>query len=883
MRLFKGLKFKMIIAILLCMAFVVNIGATLASVDYNFKASSVNKVEESVNEGDDPIIHYDTYTSFASAESASGKYVYKQGTTNNQLSVNYGFDSKKGEYAYDLMIKFTASYTDKGATNINTHLANDFTINFVNRDKWLIDMGVFYGRENQGNTLVENRENKYYITSSDTTSISGVMYYMETVTESGSLPIISGVTFHTSQNNSYQYIGDELTITITPYYVKSKADNYKQVGQTNQHRFYDNACQWFAEKSNTTADADAFNSWISYMSRANKEIKTASQTSVMIYNHYVDDARSISFPMDDKAMEKSNGEYTGAIDKTIYQQPNYTNTAYRYSIGEVNDLPAYYYDAITAGNKYYGGLGLYVVPSADLITVSISFSHFWQKNNVLAGSSDSEFVEFNYCNQIYNMSATKKYYYNADIEEPTYINVLDCIQITAEDYASLISGGYSLILDNISVGTINRTYNNDTQKYETPSEISALPLTHSKTNYEIHNSTINAPVLARAQDVAANATIYETNVSITNNSESTISIQSVTISTGLWYEDYGADGTSKATKTSMGYLTETIPFVFDSSLWRLSKVSDGVFKLSRLSGVTYVPSGYAITIISGVKVQAFTPAENESVANDFWCSLEVTNVETGSVNYSASATTGVEAIVDGYYRPITNSNPGYIYIRNNTSQVITSFEEFTPATLNIMALSGNAEFMPRQQVTSTTTPTYELEYMQGDVSIKPGEMVLMCSIIPDEGVTAIIYSYKVTANLETEQYTDDVVLTYSESTSTGVITNNSDKYYEIRIIANEDISSKFADNVNTKFKQIITQDDGGNDVYEYYYVGVIMPNRCIKVFKEFAQKIEIEYRLHNQTSGPEGYKASSYSSDWKLDDTIHKDWFDAMKSLYTIA
>ncbi|MBQ3502817.1 MAG: hypothetical protein IJA72_04065, partial [Clostridia bacterium] len=80
MRLGKSVKFNMIIAILLCMAFVVNIGHTLAATTYSLLVSS--SVDATNKE---------TYIEYANASGSTGKYYYSTGSYNNQLNISYGF------------------------------------------------------------------------------------------------------------------------------------------------------------------------------------------------------------------------------------------------------------------------------------------------------------------------------------------------------------------------------------------------------------------------------------------------------------------------------------------------------------------------------------------------------------------------------------------------------------------------------------------------------------------------------------------------------------------------------------------------------------------------------------------------------------------------
>ena len=219
MRLGKITKFNMILAILLCMAFVVNLGSTWAAGQYRFKAQSINNIQ-----GD--VVQNNVYTDYAYAQGSQGKYIYSPGIYNNQLSINYGFREN-----YDLLIRFSATYTN------SSHKATDFSLNFANRDKWLLDIGSTNGlKVSNGQTVIDESQT-YHDLTADSNTITGVMYYMGKLSGSGIMPIISGVNFYTSPNNSFEYIGDTLTITLTPEYVKSGEYNNGHIfGITLLHR-----------------------------------------------------------------------------------------------------------------------------------------------------------------------------------------------------------------------------------------------------------------------------------------------------------------------------------------------------------------------------------------------------------------------------------------------------------------------------------------------------------------------------------------------------------------------------------------------------------------------------------------------------------------------
>ena len=505
MRLGKTAKFNMIIAILLCMAFVVNLGGTLAAVTYEFYAGSVKNVEGSN-------VDYNTYTDYAYAQGTSGKYVYSTGTYNNQLSINYGFREN-----YDLMISFTATYKNSG------HSANDFSLNFANRDMWLVDMGTSFGLKLDNGKTVEDDTQTYYNLTSSSNTISGVMYYMKTLTNSGTLPVISGVTFYTSSNGAQSYVGDILTIELTPRYVKSGT-------YSTNHEFYPDSLKLDGEGNPINKAAD---NWLAYMSG---NAKTDKDAKVMIYNAYVydksDDTKRtpLNYPQDSSVI-KNDGTGLVKPDATV---PVYSNTAYRYTV----DNGTRTYEALAAGNKYYGGLGVYVIPNTNqadqtkkITTVSVVARYVWQKDGVIAGFSPSGVVSMQVSNELKEITvdSVKSYYYCETIENPTYINVLDHIRLTAENYEVLIQQGYSLILNYIDVAVVTTSHKAVT---------SGAWTSESKEAFTISNSSQQSGILVRVADVINYPKTYETKLSITNNSDSTMQISSFSLRGYLWYGSY---------------------------------------------------------------------------------------------------------------------------------------------------------------------------------------------------------------------------------------------------------------------------------------------------------------------------------------------------------
>ena len=867
----------MIIAILLCMAFVVNIGATLASINYNLNATSINVATPNVNTN--------TFIEFGSAKGAKGSFEYVPGVYNNQLSINYGFNSTVN---YDLMIEFTATYTDTEQNNgANTHFANDFTMNLVNRDDWCVDMGV------KDSVLVDDATAKYYAMGSSSSTLTGVMYYTKTLSGSGNLPVISGVTFHTSSNNSYKYLGDKLTITLNPKYVKSNADNY-----TADHAF-----------SSSIIDANAFSNWYNYMAvKAGKTVDGWS-SKIMIYNAHNDEAGSIGFPHDPSVMktqivtdENDNETITTIVNSNLKDQPNYANTAYRYKLVEENGVDTPYYDAMTAGNKYEGGLGVYVLPDSNLLTISVSLRYSWYdwENQESADFSSVKMVSIEYSDEIQTVTATQGAYryYRGTIDSPTYIDVLKHIRLSAEDNSSIITGGYKLIIHDVTVETVTEANQSSTlHKDISNSNNDWEKDSYTKPNYQIHNPTTTAPILVRAKDVATGYEEYDTDIAITNNGTQAISINGFTISSKLWYGNYqNSESTFSEQIMGSGYLPREAyadedlhvsALKYDTNLWQITNYSAGVFTFGLVPNKSiYIPKGYSLTLISGVAVPA--TAQTDDYSNDFWCSLGATvsasNV-SANVDYSITSSTSVEVITEGYYTAINDDTAGKIYIRNNSNQVITGVQL---SNLKVYILDDQSTLMSRDKATANVATYSQTSHLSGNVSIKPGEMVLAYTILPttaDED--AIISSFDIAVTLATQQVagayvaeTSDIDLVYSESTNVGMLTNNSEKYYEFRLISTTSLTTVLYN--SNDFVEKTPTNANGETEYHYYYKGIICPHRSIQVLTKFVPNIVVDYLEHNIGADEDYYVASNYSTSWGFDADNAKDteWLNFMKNLY---
>ena len=868
-RLGKRVKINIVIAILLCMAFAVNIGATLAVASYSFTASSINT---SVGE----TTKHETYTEYANAQGSSGQYIYSVGSANGQLSVNYGFS-----HAHDLMVRFTATYTNE------SHSANDFSLNFVNRDKWCVDMNVVSGLAPAGET-----PQTYYALASASNSISGVMYYMDTLTGSGTLPIISGVNFYTSPNNSYTYIGDTLTVTLSVEYAKSSASNYT----TTSHSFKDELLG---------ASTTAFTNWIDYMAG------TALATPrYMLYNAYANNSTALAYPSD------YNWTASG-FNITEQTEPLYSNTAYRYAIGKEgenkNGSITYHttrsYSAVAAGNTYYGGVGVYVFPTSTLKTVGVTVDYHWQKNGTIAGTAQNNMVQAKYDNdyitEIKRIIEDDKntenvdesgeyyaYYYKATITEPTYINVLEHIMLTAESgYRAILNAGYSLVITQIAI----------TSETTNPSGWTSS----SVADVQINNSTKQSPTLVRIKDVATGSKTFETNVSAHNNGTSTMAITSFKVAGKLWYANYTDQDHSAFARYDMGNLPDG-SLTYDTNIWSAT-YSAGVYTFTRTNTSAHIPAGYGIKLISGVSIpMQYYPSVDDAgfiestdsqgnkyfntiAVNDFWCELEVTDViTTSTISYSGGSYTGVEVVAEGYYSTIESDSTASIYLKNNTNQDITSV---SLSGLRLAALnSASSQLLPRDNLNTSTEFNYSLtncltgatqstvkstastSQSTSNIIIRPNEKVLLYTITPKS--KAVIYTYNISATVGPAAETRDLDLIFninqntSATTQTADILNNSDTYHEFRLASSIDLTDYLTNPTDFVEQQV-------DDVYYYYYKGVICAHQCMTIFKKHASAVTVDYIPHVDGSNADRYVASNYTT-WNPP----ADWLTAMQAIY---
>lgn len=847
MRHFKGKVAISVIAILICMAFVFNFGSTLASVSYSFLAKS--RVDSA---------RADSYTEYMDVSNAEGDYAYAFGSVNNKLSINYGVSAE-----CDLKVEFTASY------NSTSHIANDFELNFIDRDDWCISLTSV-------TTNSPSTSQTVYTLSSNTHEFKGTMYYLGKLSGSGSIGLISGVTFY--NNGTQEYKADDLlSVSFTSYLVKSATENYKLSTENPTHPFY------------SSTNAVAYDNWIKYMKSSTEYI---DESAYMIYNAYANDTYALSYP--------SDFEWSADLDLSQQTEPSSSNMAYRYTITKTESGNVRVMEGVIAGNTYRGGLGVFVFPS-QRSKVKVSVSAYWEKNGVIQGTMPNNTIHLQLSSDLDGDMCSK------DITKPTYIDVLESIMLTAEArYRDILINGYKLVLSNLSVEVL-----------------ASASTEHADLDYQINNPTQKAPILARYKDIAVSSQSQQTKATLTNLSDNAIKVNSFTITGKLWYADYTAveGGVQVFGEQVRGYLGVD-DLKFDDNLWTASVSGNVVtFTAKNNSFNTYISSGYELKLIDAVTIpnQSGDLGElvnvNDSIyVYDLWCSLEINITSYSSVtSFSTSGdNSAVEIVTSAYDYGIQSGEYADVYLRNNTNQTITSVKLSNLTLAQVTSTSG----FSRNSLDASASFSYTIQAFgangrfyvsaSGDltetepasnpmssnalnvnisVNIKPKECVAILRITPSQ--KAVIYDYKILATMASGDATGGAELIkeaygYHKPSADAnsnfpqiQLINNSSTKYEFRLKSKFDISTCLQ---GTNQEVFSFAESGG--YYYAYYVGVINENQLIQLTisnVSYWNSCELEIIAHSDGVTDSHYVTSNYSS-WNPPE----EWLTAMQNIYKI-
>lgn len=831
-----------IIAILICMAFVLDFGSVFALVSYSFIGKSKATTTQ-----------IESYTEYSGVTSGtSGEYAFALGSVNNKLSINYGTNSN-----LDLMVRFTASYAN------SSHKASDFDLNFVGRDNWSIDLP-------STTTLSNATSQTVYSLSSNTNTLSGTMYYLGKISGSGALDLISGVTFYNNGIQAGDFAGDVLTVTFTTYYVKSNSANYKLSTESPTHTFYTNSL--------SGTNYLAYDNWVKYMKSTTEYV---AEASYMVYNAYANHTYALAYP--------SDFAWTADFDLAEQTDPEYSNTGYRYKITKTSTGNTRVLEGVAAGNRFRGGLGVFVFPS-QRSKVKVTVSAFWEKDGVIQGTMPNNAIHLGLSGDLNGER------YSEDITRPTYINILDYIMLTAEaGYKEALINGCKLVISNVTVeieastsGTqhANSAYqlNNATEK--TPilaryKDIAASAMTqqvklsvsnHSSAAMKINSFTIKGKLWYAGY---TEQTMGETTFQVyEQKTKGHLGAGNIIYDTNLW------------TASTSG---ETITFTAKNNTFS-----------------NYVAAGYEMPLINGVTIPSqssdltqLTEVGDEIYVHDLWCTLEVsiTSYSEVSTFSTSGANSAVEVVTTSYDKMTAANGYAYIYLRNNTNQTITSVSmsnltlaQVTSTTgdprkhmnasasfsYELMAFGGKAQYVSSSGALSASAPSSSpssstnLTVTSVSTNIKPNDYVLMFRIKPSQN--AVVYSYTVSAQMSSGQANLTAHLLTDDSQGGVNLINNSTTKYEFRIKSNASLSPYLANSADFVLNQ-------SGDNYYAYYLGVINENQIIKIASSLQGGVAVEVELIAHTDGAQAsqYVASNYST-WSPPTA----WLTGMQNIYKL-
>lgn len=800
------------------MAFAFDIGITFASTAYSFLTDS------GLNSSN---INAQTYTEYANVVSESGQIPYNIGSMAYNMDINYGLSAE-----YDLMLKMTISY------NNSSHKLNDFTLNFVERDKWSIDTPTSF--EN----IVQEDEDKttHYSITSNSNTLTISMYYLGSLTGAGTLSVISGVTFYddylgrTSNNLAINvYESDYLTIVVEPYYTKSSNSNLSTYYSTS-HAFYQNA----------VGDKTAFVNWCNYKANNN------STSTYMIYNSHGTDSTAILFPQDFVCPT----DIANISDVEIISN---STTAYEYLLSNASGRDVLTYSKLLAGNKYSGGLGVFVYPKTGTsVSVKINVLAYWEKDGVIMGTATTNGIHLGYSSDL--VLNNTEYYYKKSITSPTYINILEYIMLTAQgDYDAIWRNGYKLVISSVSV------------------DFNTTALSATSPNYSINNSTTYSPILSRYTD---GGTSKDINVSLTNQGTNPIKITSFKVKGKMWYPNNSDQLNYNEVVT---YLDSASPFVYDTDLWDVTYSND-VYTFTAKSSA-YITFGYEMQLIKGVTVPAYTfetiESQTEYMVYDRWFAIEIESITVEEYStYQANTTySNIETAVLNYFVPLDADAEGYITIKNNTNQIITSAtidltlmklesgeslrqEGDTSTSFNYTLISG-ADFTSTSSKTSTVLSNYTID----NLYIMPNERVILCKIKPS--LRCLINTYSIKVNLSSGEADTSVVVLrkigqIDDDYNNSCVINLTTKAYQFRLYSpNQELTTAM---LGTDFIIDSTK-------HYAYYRGVVYANQVINLGNGLInnQKYELQKFEHNLTG------TLSYGTDWT---GVPAEWLTAMKKIF---
>lgn len=334
-------------------------------------------------------------------------------------------------YDFDVRIAYSLTWS-------NGESANNVILNYVNRDNIICD-------------------EKY-------------IYLAETVPAgSGKITLISGASFVDAADME-TYGGATLTVNITNSSVKI----YKaQSVYDEEHPLYTEAMEKYAES--TAAPA-----WV-----RRKKNKTADSSSAyaMVYNYRYNYAQGIPYPQAETAYKKPAAQRTFEETLTDSNSQQVINSYTQH----------YVYGTLWGGgNRYYAGVGIYVIAGSEDLELEIQVAGVWRTNGNVEKTFENN-IQYNYNEKYWDLNQIssnklweiRTFKYKIEARSARYIEILDSVEVISARGTTNPSAAYRLVTNNIIINPLN----NDAIKSITYSEANCKLITYSSIGSNVEEST----------------------------------------------------------------------------------------------------------------------------------------------------------------------------------------------------------------------------------------------------------------------------------------------------------------------------------------------------------------------------------------------------------
>jgi len=573
---------------------------------------------------------------------------------------------------------------------------------------------------------------------------------------SGKLGIINGVEFTDVNDTSYngQSLSITLTAKISKIYKKTDANSNIVDDYSHAHILYTNT--------------DAGNAWFAY--------KTGS-TYVMVYNSHYSYDTGITHPGNDTAM--SGTKWLG-------------------------------------GDRFYGGVGIYVVAGATDFKLKASIQGIWRSSTGSTGIEAAENnIQYNYSDGWVSYSTpsysdtkqifeNKYFNYTVQAGSVAYIQVVDNIEITSAGESNISNyDNHKLVTNSITINDQPFSYaeiDNATaeqkaalaiQSLSSDDGITSANVSPSGGNYSksmlIYNQTSHDAGLYKA---GSGQQTYYTNISLVNNTADTKTyalsyVLNYYIGNGYGSNPYASGNSKDLFKNTSDQYYSYQGTTANATYFEVEKAKT-VVTLAPYSRVNvcerfYVTDAFAAFIKSDLGV---------SDNYDAWVQVGVTASTTSSTN----ADLLVETKVSGGNVTVRVKNPTQYTVSGN---ITVNLELFASSTFALQTISGLDSKFTGSNGTYTATA----------LTLEPNETALVCSFTNNN--TKFIIQGFATASATA---TPNTVKLVNGGTNDAYLINYSDESYYVRFSGQISANSSFV------------VSNGYN-----YYIGILRPDQIVKV------------------------------------------------------